>query len=91
MYTSSLNCNSEPDFTDVEVKEVLNTLTSGSSTGTDRLPPDVFINAGHGLISNITLLVNAIKASKWIPSEWLDLVIVTIFKKQGVAEAFTVL
>ena len=83
MYTSSLNCNSEPDFTDVEVKEVLNTLTSGSSTGTDRLPPDVFINAGHGLISNITLLVNAIKASKWIPSEWLDLVIVTIFKNKG--------
>ena len=82
MYNASLNCNSEPDFTHDEVSEVLSTLSSGSP-GSDRFPPDIFRNAGHGLISNITLLVNAIKSSKWIPAEWLDLIIVTIFKNKG--------
>ena len=83
MLSSSENCHSEPMFTCDEVVQALRTLNSGSSSGPDKFPPDVFINAGPGLIKNLTALLNLIKMSKSIPVEWIDLIIVTIFKNKG--------
>ena len=83
MLASSLSCHKEPDFTFTEVENAIRTLNAGTSAGPDRFPPDIFIHAGPGLIKNITALLNAIKASKWIPGDWLDLIIVTMFKNKG--------
>ena len=83
MLHSSENCHSEPDFACDEVGEVLLTLTLGSSSGPDKFPPDVFREAGPGLVQNITVLLNLIKSSRAVPVEWIDLIIVTIFKNKG--------
>ena len=83
MLSSSEKCHTEPPFTCDEVGEVLLTLKSGSSCGPDKFPPDVFREAGPALVQNITVLLNTIKFTRSVPVEWLDLIIVTIFKNKG--------
>ena len=83
MLSSSENCHSEPMFTCDEVVQALRTLNSGSSSGPDKFPPDVFREAGPALVQNITVLLNTIKSTRSVPVEWLDLIIVTIFKNKG--------
>ena len=83
MLSSSEKCCTEPAFTCDEVGEVLLTLTSGSSSGPDKFPPDVFREAGPALVQNITVLLNTIKSTRCVPIDWLNLIIVTIFKNKG--------
>ena len=83
MLSSSEKCHTEPPFTCDEVGEVLITLSAGSSCGPDKFPPDVFREAGPALVQNITVLLNTIKSTRSVPVEWLDLIIVTIFKNKG--------
>ena len=84
MYLSiSSKSRSEPDFTTTEVYQAMRSLKEDSSAGPNRRPPSLYINAGRGLVVNITKLFNHIKRNTVFPQDWFDLIIVTIYKNKG--------
>ena len=80
---SSMSCQEEPPFSLKEVKDAATSLNAPSSSGTDHLPPDVYVNAGEGFFVALTRVLNMVKESLQIPPEWFELLIVTIFKNKG--------
>ena len=80
---SSTKCKEVPDFTIKEVIEAIKTLRKDSAAGPDKIPPEIFIHAGNGLIELLTDMFNYIKNSQVIPSKWFEMIIVTIFKNKG--------
>ena len=73
----------EPDFTVEEVWSVTLTLNAPSSAGTNGFPPEVYVKAGRGFFVHLTVMLNAVKNKLSIPSEWFELLIVTLFKNKG--------
>ena len=73
----------EPDFTDKEVTDAIDSLSKGTAPGPHPVPPDVYKKAGNGLVKMIRKAINQIKNKLEIPSNWLDNLIVTIFKNKG--------
>ena len=77
------NSQSEPDFSVSEVEKAMRNMKADSSAGPNHRPPKLYLNAGKGLITNITKLFNFIKRKTTFPNEWFDLIIVTIYKNKG--------
>ena len=83
MLKHSLQCKEEPDFTINEVWNATLSLNYPSSAGPNRIPPEVYTNAGRGFFVYLTQVLNTVKKDLSIPSEWFDLLIVTLFKNKG--------
>ena len=79
----SAEANSEPDFTDDEIDKAIISLTKGTAPGPHPIPPDVYKIAGYGLRRIIKEALNQIKRKLSIPPDWLENLIVTIFKNKG--------
>ena len=80
---TSMESRDEPDFSFKEVKDAALSLNAPSSSGANQLPPDIYVNAGNGFFQALTLVLNTVKKHLWIPPEWFELLIVTIFKNKG--------
>ena len=79
----SAKMKSEPDFTYKEIRDAITSLSKGTSPGPHPVPPDVYKRAGRGLINIICKAMNRIKNTLVIPLDWLENLIVTIFKNKG--------
>ena len=79
----SEQCNDEPDFSVDEVWKATLSLNAPSSAGPNRIPPEVYVNAGRGFFIYLTCVLNTVKKDLKIPSGWFDLLIVTLFKNKG--------
>ena len=53
-------------------------LKKGKSPGRDSIPPEIFINAGEKLENEILGIMNLIKQSNRIPSQWSQVMVSTI-------------
>ena len=58
-----------PDFTFLEIKEVVSKLKTGKSTDPTGFIRELFKCAGDGLLLSIFEMVNAIKKSKYVPNK----------------------
>ena len=83
MLKASMDSQQEPDFAINEVEDASMSLNVPSSTGPDLLPPDIFQNAGRGFFVFLTVVLNTVKNKLWVPPEWYELIIVTLFKNKG--------
>ena len=79
----SAKCKSEPDFQYGEIDDAIKSLTKGTAPGPHPIPPEVYKKAGPGLVMIITKALNRIKHNLTIPSDWLENLIVTIYKNKG--------
>ena len=72
-----------PLFTLDELKKAILKLKKGKSPGHDRIPAEIFLNAGTGLLEELLKVLNQIKVTKDVPEQfnWVD--ITTIFKNKG--------
>ena len=75
---TSMESRDEPDFSFKEVKDAALSLNAPSSSGTNQLPPDIYVNAGNGFFQALTLVLNTVKKHLWIPPEWFELLIIII-------------
>ena len=66
-----------------ELENVLNELKSGKACGPDSIPPEIFINGGKKFDNALLELVNEIKRTAEIPTQWNDVDITTIYKNKG--------
>ena len=66
-----------------EVWNATLSLNSPSSAGPNQIPPDVFVKAGRGFFIYLTLVLNTVKRKLSVPTDWYDLLIVTLFKNKG--------
>ena len=73
----------EPDFTIDEVSTVLKSPKKGTACGPDLLVPDIFAEAGEDLIMAITKIFNDIKNKVITPSDWIHMLIKTLYKNKG--------
>ena len=83
MLKYSSQCEEEPDFSVEEVWNATLSLNSPSSAGPNQIPPDVFVKAGRGFFIYLTLVLNTVKRKLYVPTDWYDLLIVTLFKNKG--------
>ena len=83
MLDVSSNCKDEPDFSVEEVWTATLSLNTPSSAGTNGIPPEVYVKAGRGFFVHLTVMLNAVKNELTIPTEWFELLIVTLFKNKG--------
>ena len=79
----------EPDFTIQEVALVLKIPKKGTACGPDLLVPDVFAEAGEDLVWAITKIFNDIKNQVITPSEWVQMLIKTLYKNKGSRKVLT--
>ena len=75
--------NSESNFEYKEIDDAIQSLSSGTAPGPHPIPPDIFKIAGPGLTVIITKAFNRIKNNLSIPADWLENLIVTIYKNKG--------
>ena len=73
----------EPNFTVKEVKDAAMTVNAPSSPGSNQRPPEIYLNAGPGFFVALAKVLNVVKNQLLIPSEWYELIIVTLFKNKG--------
>ncbi len=71
------------DFTPTEVYLAIHELKNGKSPDPDFFPPDIFKYAGTHLILVITNTLNNIKKNLIIPTSWIRVIVVTIYKNKG--------
>ena len=64
----SEQCNDEPDFSVDEVWKATLSLNAPSSAGPNRIPPEVYVNAGRGFFIYLTCVLNTVKKDLKIPS-----------------------
>ena len=70
-------------FTMEELLSGIDKLKEGKSPGLDEIPPELFINAGKGLLDAILFIFNKIKEMKTIPDQWNWVSITLIYKNRG--------
>ena len=73
---------SEP-FSEKELDEILKQLKSGKSSGPDGIPPEIFINGGKKFEELLLKVVNEVKRTVEIPTQWNDVDITTLYKNKG--------
>ena len=73
---------SEP-FSNEELDHVLREVKKGKSCGPDGYPPEVFIEGGSEFEKALLEMLNKIKQSGCIPSQWNEVDITTIYKNKG--------
>ena len=72
-----------PNFLLEEVKQVVGELKLGRSANPTGMVREIFKKCGDGLIYSIVEMVNTIKTSKNLPSDWNKIWIRTLKKKKG--------
>ena len=82
LYVEMSSATSTADIQMSELKEVVGQLKKGAP-GPDSIPPEFFINIGDGFLSFILKVLNFMKAKSYIPKQWLNTLIKTIFKNKG--------
>ena len=75
--------NKEPDFTSDELDSVLNKLQQGKSHGPDLRPAEIYKHGGKRLRKQLLQIINIIKRTHVIPSQWEEMMITTIYKGKG--------
>ncbi len=73
---------SEP-FTNRELDDVLKELKKGKSCGQDGKPPELFLNGSNNFKKAVLDILNKIKESAFIPDQWNDVNITTLYKLKG--------
>ena len=71
------------DFSVSEVKSAIHQLHNGKSPDPNMFTAEIFKNAGYGLISAITRVLNNIKNQLVIPRSWINVIVVTLYKNKG--------
>ena len=72
-----------PNFSLDEVKQVVGELTLGRSADQTGMVREIFKKCGDGLLYSLVEIVNTIKTSKNLPSDWNKIWIRTLEKKKG--------
>ena len=72
-----------PNFSLDEVKQAVGELKLGRSADPTGMVREIFKKCGDGLLYSLVEMVNTIKASKNLPSEWNKVWIRTLKKKKG--------
>ena len=70
-------------FSMKELEEVIAEMISGKACGPDGIPPELFIHGGKKLLTILLEMVNEIKSTSMIPSQWNDVDITTLYKHKG--------
>ena len=72
-----------PNFSLDEVKQAVGELKLGRSADPTGMVREIFKKCGDGLLYSLVEMVNTIKASKNLPSDWNKVWIRTLKKKKG--------
>ena len=72
-----------PNFSLDEVKQAVGELKLGRSAAPTGMVREIFERCGDGLLYSLVEMVNTIKASKNLPSDWNKVWIRTLKKKKG--------
>ena len=66
-----------------EVRENMQRTTNGKAVGPDDIPVEVLKCLGESAVSFLTKLYNRTMESERMPEEWVDSVLIPIFKNKG--------
>ena len=75
--------NNSPEFSILELKQVIRELKTGKSMDPTGMVREIFKKAGDGFLNSVLDMMNSIKTSKILPLEWSKTWITTIKKKKG--------
>ena len=75
--------NNSPEFSILELKQVIRELKTGKSMNPTGMVREIFKKAGDGFLNSVLDMMNSIKTSKIWPLEWSKTWITTIKKKKG--------
>ena len=84
LLTTECSQIAEEDFNMDELDVVIEKLKKGGACGPDNIPPEIFIEGGMPLKLYLLDILNNIKNSQKIPSQWNEVCITTIYKNKGV-------
>ena len=73
----------KPKFSLDEVKQAVGELKLGRSADPTGMVREIFKKCGDGLLYSLGKMVNTIKASKNLPSDWNEIWIKTLKKRKG--------
>jgi hypothetical protein len=73
----------EPPFTTKEVESVIKSLKRNKSTGPDRIPNEIFIEASKGTINTYKHIFNHILETRQIPQQWQRGELIRLYKGKG--------
>ena len=73
----------EPNYSRKELDRVINNLKRGKTYGRDKIPPEVFIDGGENLKQLLLNIMNQLKSADYIPLQWIQVLIATIYKNKG--------
>ena len=80
--------NSSPEFSILELKQVIRELKTGKSMDPTGMVREIFKKAGDGFLNSLLDMMNSIKTSKILPLEWSKTWITTLKKKKGSFKKF---
>ena len=78
-----LEDSKSPPFTKDELIHALKKIKSGKSPGIDGLEGEILTHAGKGVLDSLLLVFNSILNTNRIPDEWLEVLVVLIYKNKG--------
>ena len=80
-----IECGGEKSqpFSMEELESVLREIKNGKSCGPDGIPPEIFKYGGEQMKKALLEIMNKIKESAEIPSQWDKVDITTLYKKKG--------
>ena len=85
MYVNRAKGKHGGDYAMEELKKQIRTLKKGVA-GRDKIPPELFMNAGNNILKLLLDNFNKLKNSNTIPTQWNDVAITTIYKNKGSAK-----
>ena len=74
--------NNSPEFSILELKQVIRELKTGKSMDPTGMVREIFKKAGDGFLNSVLDMMNSIKTSEILPLEWSKTWITTIKKKK---------
>ena len=82
LYVEEAECAKGPPMMMEELDTVVNNLKSGAP-GSDMFPTDFYTNMGLGFKVYLLEVLNELKRQMWIPYQWENTLIRTIYKNKG--------
>ena len=79
----SLDTTESPPFTMNELSTAIKKIKSGKSPGIDGIAGEILTHAGKGILDSLLLVFNYILCTNNIPDEWLEVLVVLIYKNKG--------
>ena len=73
----------EEPYSRGELQIIKKSMKKGKSSGRDLFPPDVFIRGGFQMDTLILNIFNEMKSSNFVPHQWTQVLIATIYKNKG--------